>query len=116
MKGQTTVFQDTAGGVYIIKDTIELCDGNVILPGHDVLTLVDADGRHREPEPALLSVHNLRMVVASSPRTRTDRRWLKQYCPYTGLILVMEPWTKEELFLSAYVHPRAEHLHLLILE
>jgi hypothetical protein len=102
--GLLTVFQNAKSDVFIIGDTVEYCEGTVDLHGDDVLALVDADRSHCTPNDFLLEARNLRIVLASSPRTREDRKWVTQYCPFTELILVMEPWTIEELFLSTYVH------------
>jgi hypothetical protein len=100
-----TVFQDTKGDVFVIEDTVQYLDRMVIRPGHDILTLVDAEGAFCIPSYYILNSGNLRIVLTSPPRTHRDRKWLKQHCPYTGTTLVMEPWTKAELLLFAYVHP-----------
>ena|ERR1700722_7648259 len=105
MSGRSIVFQNTKSDVFIVDDTVELCDGNVEIPGEDVLTLVDADRDHCVPNEFLLEASNLRIVLTSSPRTRQDRKWIQQYGPYTIMVLVMEPWTNEEILLSACVRP-----------
>ena len=105
MTAQPTVFQDTKRDVFVITDTVQDSNGMVMLPGRDVLTLVDADGPFCVPSDYILNSRNLRIVLTSSPRTRVDKKWITQYCPYTAMVFVTEPWTKEELFLSAYVHP-----------
>jgi hypothetical protein len=112
MNAEPTVFQDTKGDVFVIEDMVEYSDGMIIRTEHDILTLVDADGRCCTPSKYIINSSNLRIVLISSPRTRRDRKWLKQYCPYAGETLVMEPWTKENLFLC--IPP--ERLRLLILE
>ena len=100
-----TVFQDTRGDVFVIEDTVQYWDAMIICPGHDILTLVDAGGTLCVPSDYILNSGNLRIVLTSSPRPRHDRKWLKQYYPYTGRTLVMAPWIREELLLSAHVYP-----------
>jgi hypothetical protein len=99
------VFQSKKGEVFGIENTVQHWDAAVSHPRHETLMLVDADGSFHVPSDDVLEGQNLQIVLTSSPRTKDDRKWLRQYSPYDGRTVVMEPWTKEELFLSVYVHP-----------
>ncbi|KAM6494870.1 hypothetical protein JOM56_009493 [Amanita muscaria] len=98
---QPIVFQDTVGTVFIIDDdAVREIKGVPKIPGNNVLALVDADGACCQPDPYLLQASNLRILLTSSPRTRSDRRWLTQYVQ-EGAVFVMEPWSREEFLVAS---------------
>ena len=97
------MFQNKAGNVFLIRDTVERRNGNLVLEEIDVIALVDADGNNCAPSDNITDAANLKIVLASSPRSRQDRRWLTQDTQSRGETWVMAPWTTKDLFLSAYV-------------
>jgi len=59
IRAQPIVFQDMLGEVFLINDKVWHQKGSVVVPGDDVLTLVDADGEFCKPSPYLLGAYNL---------------------------------------------------------
>jgi hypothetical protein len=99
------VFQDVAGKVFIIDDSVRTPavpgDGDV----SDVLTLVDADGREiSEPNQYILNGYKHRILLTSSPRTSKDRWWLKQIVDDEDAVFVMEPWSRKEFVVASFVY------------
>ena len=96
-----TVFQDVEGSVFNITDQVRK-EGFV--EGDDVLTLVDADGDMCRPAGVILARNEYRIVLTSSPRSRKDRKWMDQYCPLYGQVLIMEPFSWEEMIQLGFVN------------
>lgn len=69
-----------------------------------VLALVDASGKCCEPNGHLwINSSKHRILVTSSPRDKTHRKWLKQ----TGdenAVSTMKPWSREEFVVAVYVY------------
>ena len=93
-----------AGFVFLIDDEVRHKNGRVVVPGDDVLALVDADGKFSIPNSHLLDAVNLRVLLVSSPRDRKDRNWLIQSVGDSGALYVMEPWSREEFLVTSFVH------------
>ena len=89
------------GNVFLITDTVLPQKGRVTAPGEDVLTLVDADGRSPIPNDNLFYTPNLRILLTSSPRSRADRRWLKQNVQDEGAAYVVSPWLQDEWLVAS---------------
>jgi len=98
------VFQDKGGAIFFIGDEVRHEKGRVVVPGDDVLTLVDADGKSCIPNQFLLDATNLRVLLISSPRSRDDRKWLTQDVKETEAVFVAEPWSREELLVTSFVY------------
>lgn len=64
-------FQDQGGKVFTINDRVQRENGKVVVPGDDVLTLIDADRDCCVPNQYLLDAIDLRILLMSSPRRRT---------------------------------------------
>jgi hypothetical protein len=91
------------GDVFVITDTVKTSNGVVVLEETDVIALVDADNENRIPSGNITKAGNMKIVLASSPMTRQDWRWLSQLTQSHGETYVVAPWTTQDLFLSAYV-------------
>ena len=102
LQSKPTVFQSMDESVFTITD--QICKEGT-LTGDDVIALIDVDGKHCKPSHQVLSNSRYQILLTSSLRTRIDRHWMKQYCPYTGQVLVMEPCSLEEVVLMAFVFP-----------
>jgi hypothetical protein len=101
IQAQPTIFQDDNGSVFTIAEHVS---GSGHVDGDDILALVDADGEQCKPsKERILSKNSYRVLLTSSPRNEKDRDWMKQYCPYTGKTLVMNPCSWEELMSMAFV-------------
>ena len=98
------MFQDIKGGVFLITGKVLRMKGNVVVPGDDMLSLVDADGESCVPNGNLFDTPNLRILLTSSPRRRQDRKWLTQFVGDSMATFVMEPWSWEELVVASFVH------------
>ena len=98
----TTVFQDRDQNVFVITDKVTPLKESVFY-GNDILTLVDADGQNCEPHGSLLDTNEFRMLVTSSPRKETDRRWLKQNIRNSSAAIIMAPWSPEEFIIMSSV-------------
>jgi hypothetical protein len=101
--GKMTLFQTKQGLLLFeagkpVREVTTVC----ALPGDDVWALVDGDVQDCQPHPGLLEHANIRIVMASSPKTRGQRNWLKQKNNIGGLY-IMKTWSREELFLAGYV-------------
>jgi hypothetical protein len=107
------VFQDKGGGVSLISDEVLQKEGSVVVPGDDVLALVDADGKSCTPKQFLLDTANLRVLLISSPRSRDDRKWLTQDVRETQAVFVAKPWSREEFLITSFVYS-AQLIRLLI--
>jgi hypothetical protein len=92
------------GKFFVVNDKVRHVNGRVAVPGDDVLTLVDADGKFCVPDQYLLDAANLRILLTSSPTSRDDRKWLTQSVRDSDAAFVMEPWSKEELLVTSFVH------------
>ena len=107
IRAQPIVFQDKAGGVFLISDKVPHKVVSVVLPQDDVLVLVDADGTKRTsymPNQFLLDTANLRVLLISSPRSRNDRKWLTQDVRDAHAVFVSKPWSREELLVTSFVY------------
>ena len=69
---QPIMFQDIGGKVFLIDDEVWHKNGRVVVPGDDVLTLIDVDGEFSIPDSHLLDAVNLRVLLVSLPRDRKD--------------------------------------------
>jgi hypothetical protein len=69
----------------------------------NVLTLVDADVKCYEPNDYLLNKSKHHMLLTSSPRSRKDRSWLKQFGQDQYAVFAMEPWSRKELVVASFV-------------
>ena len=69
----------------------------------DVLTLVDADAKCYEPSDYLLNFSRHRILVTSSPTSRKDRNWLKQFGRDLHAVFAMEPWSRKEFVVTSFV-------------
>jgi hypothetical protein len=57
---QPIVFQDLGGQVFLVDDEVRHKNGRVVVPGDDVLALVDGDGKSCIPNSHILDAVNLR--------------------------------------------------------
>jgi hypothetical protein len=106
---KTTLFQPKDGRLYLFRDsqpTQLIGDGHELYyltseGDDDIWALVDGDLQNVQPHPSLLyGPRNVRIIMASSPRVKSDRKWMK----YTdGAEILMDLWTPSELFFAAYV-------------
>jgi hypothetical protein len=104
IRGQRFVFQDMDGKVFIIDDAgVNTPEDARAVSGGEVLTLVDADVDSFGPAAYLLNNSNHRILLTSSPRSREDRRWLKQFA-IANAVFTMEPWSREELVVATCVY------------
>ncbi|KAM6495094.1 hypothetical protein JOM56_009717 [Amanita muscaria] len=104
IRAQSIVFQDMSGKAFII-------DGNGVRAPEDapavsndadnVLTLVDADVECYKPNYYLLNHSKHHMLLTSSPRSRKDRSWLKQFV--YRLFLQMTDITLKRLQEVSYI-------------
>jgi hypothetical protein len=69
----------------------------------NVLTLVDADVKCYEPNDYLLNHSKHHMLLTSSPRSRKDRSWLKQFGQDQYAVFAMEPWSRKEFIVASFV-------------
>ncbi|KAF8351674.1 hypothetical protein F5887DRAFT_913384 [Amanita rubescens] len=97
IRGQRCVFQDMDGKVFIIDDAgVNTPEDVRAVSGDEVLTLVDDSFK---PVAYLQNNSNHRILLTSSPRSRTDRGWLKQYA-ISNAVFTMNPWSREELVVA----------------
>jgi hypothetical protein len=97
------VFQDKDGFVYTIDDEVRQQMGDVVVRGHDVLALVDADGAKCQPDSIILNAVNLRILLTSSPRLKGDWRWLIQDVHNQHPSYVVGPWRWGEFAVASFV-------------
>jgi hypothetical protein len=98
------VFQDKHGLVFTINhEGPQRQMGAVVVQGHDILTLVDADGAFCQPDGIILNAIKLRILLTSSPRHRSDRRWLTQDVHDKHASYVIGPWLWDELAVASFV-------------
>jgi len=97
------VFQDKYGFVYTIDDEVRRQMDDVVIRGHDVLALVDADGPKCQPCSIILDAVNLRILLTSSPRLKGDRHWLTQDVHDQHASYVVEPWRWGEFAVASFV-------------
>ncbi|TFK71524.1 hypothetical protein BDN72DRAFT_431671 [Pluteus cervinus] len=72
--GQTTVFQDIHGGVYVIENGVQRVDLQTESPlvlGEGAIALVDGDGDVCTPHPLIVNA-KLPIIVTSTPETRAN--------------------------------------------
>jgi hypothetical protein len=106
IRGQTIIFQDHAGAIYLIKDRIvrQSGKGEVKVTGPDVLALVDdTDEGSCTPNSFLFYSNNIRILLTSPLSTRHDRKWLTQHVQDRAAF-VMAPWLEKESIIMSYVH------------
>ncbi|KAK2464429.1 hypothetical protein APHAL10511_003577 [Amanita phalloides] len=105
IRAQQFVFQDMNGKIFIIDDagisTPE--DAWEAVSDDEVLTLVDADAKCYEPESYLVDDFRHRILLTSSPRSRRDRSWLKQFARQNA-VFTMKPWSREEFVVATRVY------------
>ena len=103
IRGQQFVFQDMHGKVFIINDAgVNTSEETWTVSDDEVLTLVDADTKCYEPEDYLVDDSNHRILLTSSPRSRRDRSWLKQFAN-ANAVFTMEPWSRKEFVVVSFV-------------
>jgi hypothetical protein len=59
IQAQPIIFQDKGGAVFVISNKVLHEKGRVVVPGDDVIALVDADGESCIPNQFLLDAVNL---------------------------------------------------------
>ena len=103
IRGQKFVFQDMDGKVFIIDDAgINTSEEVRAVWGDEVLTLVNAGAKCCEPESYLVNNFKHRILLTSSPRSRRDRSWLKQFAN-ANAVFTMEPWSRKEFVVATFV-------------
>jgi hypothetical protein len=98
--GQSTYFQ-THDILLLFEAGRPVCKvkGSVYpVPGEDIWALVDGNVVDGRPRGGLLRQSNVRIVMASSPRSKG---WLKQ--KKSAGVLFMKTWTEQELFFAGCV-------------
>jgi hypothetical protein len=98
------MFQDIEGHVFIINDEVLHQKEKVVIPGDNVLALVDADGDSGVPKSNLFLTSNIQILLTSLPRDRKDRKWLTQIIRDRAAAFIMELWSWEELVVALFVH------------
>ena len=68
----------------------------------NVLTLVDANIDCYLPCEYLLNNFKHQILVTSSPRSRRDRSWLKQFAN-ANAVFTMESWLRKEFVVALFV-------------
>jgi hypothetical protein len=112
LRGQPTFFQTLGGDVYYVSTTVKKIknpEGEVTIHDQfqhlpDIVALVDADGRKEITWPCrvLTCARNIRVILASFPRDRRSRKWLKQLdVPEASNARMMDIWSESELFITA---------------
>lgn len=97
IRGEPTIFQDVYGEVFVSRNVAQVFEKGRM---SEALAFVDADNDIRQPDKQLIELR-AKIVVVSSLRYRTDRRWMKQYSVQTYL---MNLWNWKEYFLIAFVY------------
>ena len=113
IRAQPIVFQDKGGTVSLINDVVLHKMDRVVVPGDDILVLIDADGESCIPKQFLLDTANLRVLLISSPRSRDDRKWLIQDVREAQAVFVAKPWSRAEFLVTSFVYS-ARLIRLLI--
>jgi hypothetical protein len=72
------------------------------LQGKDIWALVDGDVDDGRPHPGLINKPKVRIVMASSPKTRDSRKWMKQAVCGAAMIY-MKTWSVDELLFVGCV-------------
>jgi len=100
LAGLPTLFQSRKSLFVFDNDSVRVQEDFIDLPGLDIWALVDGDAKDAQPADLLLSpfVPNVRVIMASSPKTKDDRTWLNQK---SGKAMMMYPWTMQELRVAA---------------
>ena len=120
MRAQSIVFQDAQGDVFIINETVYAPQNTpqntptVSEDVDDVLTLIDADGPSCQPNPYLFKDVKYRILLTSSPRDRSDRKWLTHQVDDEDAVIMMEPWSREECVVASFVYSTYQRLILLL--
>ena len=107
------MFQDKGGKVSLINDVLLHTTSRVVVPGDDILVLIDADGKYSIPKQFLLDTANLRVLLISSPRSRDYRKWLIQSIRDAHAVFVAKPWLRAEFLVTSFVYS-ARLIRLLI--
>ena len=82
------MFQDIGGTVSLINDVVLHKMGRVVVPGDDILMLIDADGESCIPKQFLLDTAKLQVLL---PRSRDYRKWLIQSIRDAHAVFVAKP-------------------------
>jgi hypothetical protein len=98
------VFQSTKGALFLINDEIQHKPGAMVVPGDNVLALVDADGESCIPDPSLFEIANLRVLLILSPRSRKHRKWLIQDVRDEDAVFIVQSWSREEFLVASFVY------------
>jgi hypothetical protein len=112
LRGQPTFFQTLEGNLFYVSTAVtkikdperELTIRDQLQDPSDVVALVDADGREEITWPCgvLMCARNIRVILASFPRDRRSRKWLKQLdVPEASYARMMDIWSESELFITA---------------
>ena len=104
IRSQPILFQDMGGQVsYINKEVMDKFSARMI-PGEDILALVDAD-QVGEPHMRLFR-DNIRVLLLSWPRPRQDRKWLTQCIEDENALFLVKPWSRKEFLVAMLVYIR----------
>ena len=72
IQAQPVVFQDKGESVFLINYEVLRHKGRMMVPGDDILMLVDADGKFCVPKQFLFDSGNLRVLLILSSRSKDD--------------------------------------------
>ncbi|KIM44988.1 hypothetical protein M413DRAFT_25378 [Hebeloma cylindrosporum] len=102
LRGKDTIFQSINGRIYEISNTgvLELPLSTLpTLSGNELLVLVDGDGNQAAP---MHEVHapRARIIVASSNKDKTSRRWMKQIPGVPAMAYMINPFSSKEFLLT----------------
>ena len=103
IRAQPILFQDMGGQVsHINREVMDKFSARMI-PGEDILALVDAD-QVGEPHMRLFR-DNIR-VLLSWPRPRQDQKWLTQCIGDEDALFLVKPWSRKEFLVAMLVYIR----------
>jgi hypothetical protein len=98
-----SVYYISAQGVLEIPDPHKGVSIKEVQSMEDVVALVDADGEGAPiwPRYVLMCSRSIRIIMASSLREPSDRKWLKQLnVPEHRRVRLMDIWSEEELTIT----------------
>ena len=103
IRAQPILFQDMSGQVTYIDEEVKDRFSTRVIPGEDILALVDADNEVGVPNMRLFK-HNIRVLLISWPKARPDRTWLTQCVGDEDALFLVKPWSRKDFLVAMFVY------------
>jgi hypothetical protein len=109
---EPVVFQDKQGNIFFVEDKVRPI-ARMDIKISSIPMLVDADDQHFQPNVTFLASFHGQVLLTSSPKDESSRRWLTQDVKNRNAVFMMNTWSPKELYVTTFVESTSLILPLM---